>query len=243
MKRVIVTGGTSGIGKAAAKLFLEHGDKVAIIGRDKTKGEAVENELKHNYLKFFPADIRNVEECEKVVKNAANFLGGADILINSAGIYLEKPVSDTDEKDFDDIMSVNVKGTFFMTKAVLPLFMKNNGGSVVNIASDAGIRGNYGCSIYSASKGAIVALTKSLSLELASLNIRVNAVAPGDVLTPMTEAQLKSGDNALDEMAALYPLKRIGTASEIAEAIFFLASDKSSFTTGAILSVDGGITA
>lgn len=243
MKRVIVTGGTSGIGKAAAKLFLERGEKVAIIGRDKTKGEAVENELKHNYLKFFPTDIRNVEECEKVVKNAANFLGGADILINSAGIYLEKPVSDTDEKDFDDIMSVNVKGTFFMTRAVLPLFMQNNGGSVVNIASDAGIRGNYGCSIYSASKGAIVALTKSLSLELASLNIRVNAVAPGDVLTPMTEAQLKSGDNALDEMAALYPLKRIGTASEIAEAIVFLASDKSSFTTGAILSVDGGITA
>ena len=243
MKRVIVTGGTSGIGKAAAKLFLERGEKVAIIGRDKTKGEAVENELKHHDLKFFPADIRYVEECEKVVKNAANFLGGADILINSAGIYLEKPVSDTDEKDFDDIMSVNVKGTFFMTKAVLPLFMQNNGGSVVNIASDAGIRGNYGCSIYSASKGAIVALTKSLSLELASLNIRVNSVAPGDVLTPMTEAQLKGGDNALDEMAALYPLKRIGTASEIAEAIVFLASDKSSFTTGAILSVDGGITA
>lgn len=243
MKRVIVTGGTSGIGKAAAKLFLERGEKVAIIGRDKTKGEAVENELKHNDLKFFPADIRNVEECESIVKNAADFLGGVDILVNSAGIYLEKSVSDSLESDFDDIMNTNVKGTFFITKAVLPLFMQNNGGSVVNIASDAGIRGNYGCSIYSASKGAIVALTKSLSLELASLNIRVNAVAPGDVLTPMTEAQLKSGDNALDEMAALYPLKRIGTASEIAEAIVFLASDKSSFTTGAILSVDGGITA
>lgn len=243
MKRVIVTGGTSGIGKATAKLFLKKGEKVVIVGRDKAKGNAAEKELNNENVKFFAADIKDAEQCENTVKTAANFLEGVDILINSAGIYLEKPVSDSSVADFDDIFNTNVKGSFFMIKAVLPYFMQNKSGSIVNIASDAGIRGNYGCSLYSASKGAIVALTKSLALEFASLNIRVNAVAPGDVLTPMTKAQLTENGASLSEMASLYPLKRIGTPEETAEAIFFLASDKSSFTTGAILSVDGGISA
>ena len=244
MKRVVITGGTSGIGKAIAKIMAESGDKVVIIGRDYQKGERVLNEIDNNNLKFLSADIRTVEECEAVTKKAVEFLGGADVLINSAGVYLEKPILDTVEHDYENIMDTNVKGTVFMSRAVLPYLIRNNGGNIVNIASDAGIKGNYGAALYAASKGAVIAFTKSLALEVASFNIRVNAIAPGDVLTPMTESQLKGDrESLLKEMESVYPLKRIATPEEIAETAAFLASDKASFVTGAVWSVDGGLTA
>ncbi|MBR4384259.1 MAG: SDR family oxidoreductase, partial [Selenomonadaceae bacterium] len=163
-------------------------------------------------------------------------------LVNSAGIYSEGAIVDTDEKTFNDIFATNVKGTFFVTRAAVDELCKNQG-AIVNVASDAGIRGNYFCAAYSASKGAVVAFTKSLALELASFPVRVNCVAPADIWTPLTERQLKLSGSTVDELAKIYPLGRIGTADEVAAAIYFLASDSANFITGAILSVDGGLTA
>ncbi|MBR3722492.1 MAG: SDR family oxidoreductase [Selenomonadaceae bacterium] len=243
VRRVVISGGTSGIGLAAAKLFSDRGDFVVILGRDEEKGKKAAKCLASDRAFFFSANIKKVDECEKAVKAAAGCMGGVDTLVNSAGIYSETPILDTGEDEFDEIMSTNTKGTFFLTRAAIPYLMENEFSSVVNVASDAGIRGNYCCALYSASKGAVIAFTRSLALELASFNIRVNAVAPGDVLTPMTERQFagRNYDEALNEMASIYPLRRIGAAKEVASVIEFLASDKASFVTGAVWNVDGGI--
>ncbi|MBQ1915146.1 MAG: SDR family oxidoreductase, partial [Selenomonadaceae bacterium] len=153
---------------------------------------------------------------------------------------------DMTEELFDEVMAVNVKGTYFMCRYAVPELRRQEGASIVNVSSDAGVHGNYGCTAYSASKGAVTMFTRSLALELASFGVRVNCVCPGDILTPMTEAQLALGGNReemLREMQSVYPLGRIGTAEEAAAVIFFLASPAASFVTGAAWGVDGGITA
>ncbi len=241
MKTAIITGGTSGIGLAAAKIFTAHDFNCVLVGRSRERFDNVKSELGGN-VEFISADVGNVDDCDKIISRTVEIFGGVDVLINSAGIYHEGAITLTDEKIFDDIFATNVKGTFFMTRAAIGELIKSRG-SIVNVASDAGIRGNYFCAAYAASKGAVVAFTKSLALELASFPVRVNCVAPGDVLTPLTQAQLKSSGSTVDELAKIYPLGRIGTADEVAAAIYFLASEAASFITGAILTVDGGLTA
>ena len=238
---VIVTGGTSGIGLAAAKIFLAHDFNCVLVGRNQRKFNNVKHEL-GGRVEFISADVRRVDDCEQIVARTVELFGGVDVLINCAGIYGEGAITDTDEKFFDDIFATNVKGTFFVTRAAVGELIKSRG-AIVNVASDAGIRGNYFCAAYSASKGAVVAFTKSLALELASFPVRVNCVAPGDILTPLTLNQLKNSGATIDDLAQVYPLGRIGTADEVAAAIYFLASGAASFITGAVLSVDGGLTA
>ena len=241
-KTVVITGGTSGIGLAAAKIFLENSYNCALIGRSYDKAEKAIGKLNSKFSVYFKADVTKVEECNQVVKDILNKFGRIDVLVNSAGLYSEGAINSVDESEFNRIFDTNVKGTFFMCRAAIETLTKTKG-AIVNIASDAGIKGNYFCSLYAASKGAIVAFTKSLALELSSIPIRVNCVAPGDVLTPMTEMQLKFSGESVEDLASIYPLKRIATAEEVAESIYFLASDKASFITGTVLSIDGGLTA
>ena len=241
MKTVIITGGTSGIGLATAKIFLEQNYNCVLVGRNAEKFEKIKNQLQGSF-EFISADVGKVSDCEKVLNQTVKTFGGVNILVNSAGIYLDGAINFITEDDFDKIFKTNVKGTFFMSKIVVDELAKNCG-AIINVASDAGLRGNYFCAAYSASKGAVIAFTKSLALELASLSVRVNCVAPGDILTPLTIEQLKKSGETVSDLAKIYPLGRIGKPEEVAEAIYFLASEKAKFITGTILSVDGGLTA
>ena len=246
---VLLTGGTSGIGLAAARLFLQAGSTVALAGRSVTRGEEALASLGELALDgraaFFAADLRRADEARRLVGAVCERFSRLDVLVNSAGIYLERALEELTEEEFEDVMDTNVKGTFFTTQAALaPL--KESRGSIVNLSSDAGIHGNFLCTAYCASKGAVTLFTKSLALELAPFGVRVNCVCPGDVATPMTEAQLQDApdrEEALRQMAGVYPLGRIARAEEVADIIFFLASDAAYFVTGAAWSVDGGLTA
>ena len=234
----IITGGTSGIGLATAKIFLAYDFNCVLVGRSRERFEKIQSELVGSF-EFISADVRKISDCEKTISRTVEIFGGVDVLINNAGIYHEGAITSTDEKIFDDIFSTNVKGTFFMARAAVDELIKSHG-TIINVASDAGLKGNYFCAAYAASKGAIVAFTKSLALELASFPVRVNCVAPGDILTPLTFNQLKTSGLTIEELEKFYPLGRIGKPEEVAEAIYFLSTAK--FITGAVLSVDGGLT-
>ena len=243
----IISGGTSGIGLATAKKLLADGAKVYVLGRSLERGTKALAELEatDNSGVYIPCDISKAESCQKALERVALHAGGKlklDILVNCAGVYKEQRLESMTEKDYSKIFDVNVKGTMLLTQACLPYMWQ--GGSIVNVASDAGIAGNYGCPIYCASKGAVVALTKALALDLAP-GIRVNCVCPADVATPLLEEQLQAaeGSYTLEDMAEAYPLGRVGKAEEIAHVICSLASPQNSFMTGSVVAVDGGITA
>ena len=238
VRTAIITGGTSGIGLATAKKFLANDFNCVLVGRSPARFEKIRSELAGRF-EFISADVRKVGDCDKIISRTVELFGGVDVLINSAGIYHEGAITLTGEEIFDDIFSTNVKGTFFLSRAVVNELIKSRG-AIVNVASDAGLKGNYFCAAYSASKGAVIAFTRSLALELASFSIKVNCVAPGDILTPLTLNQLKTSGGTIEELAEIYPLGRIGTPEEVAEAIYFLS--QATFITGAVLSVDGGLT-
>lgn len=244
----IITGATSGIGLACAKLFLQKNYNVIAVGRNQNKYEAVQNELHSlchaNFCEFISADIAKVSECERVINTIIEKHQQIDVLVNSAGIYQENAIDDVDEAEFDRIMNVNIKGTYFMCKYAVPHLKKSlHKPAIVNVSSDAGINGNFFCTAYCASKGAVNTFTKALALELAPYGVRANCVCPGDIDTPLTRNQFADPEAGIKEAAALYPVGRIGTAEEVASAIYFLASGAATFITGSILSVDGGITA
>ena len=247
-KTVLITGGTSGIGLAAARLFLSAGAAVVIAGRDPVKGRSAIGTLpaSHRPPLFVAGDVTRVAECGGIVRETLEqFNGQLDVLVNSAGDYLEKTISETSEGEFDRIMAVNVKGTYFISQAAMPA-LKRNRGAIVNVSSDAGITGNINCSAYCAAKGAVTLFTKALALEMAPHGVRVNCVCPGDIDTPMLARQLAGISNPAEvrrEMESVYPLGRLGTADEVAKVILFLAADAASFVTGAAWSVDGGLTA
>ena len=244
-KRILISGGTSGIGLAAAKLFLQAGAKVALMGRSEQRGEAALQELGAGRAIFVQGDVSRLADCRQALQQVSAKWAGLDVLVNSAGIYVEGAIEDMTEEEIANVLDINVKGTYYLSQAAVP-YLKESRGNLVNVASDAGVHGNYYCSLYCASKGAVVMFTKALALELAGFGVRVNAIAPGDILTPLTEKQLQAAPNredALREMASVYPLGRIGTAEEAAAAIKFLASPAAAFITGTILTVDGGLTA
>lgn len=227
-KVVIITGGTSGIGKACAEFFVADGAKVYVLARHK---KVVKN------CEFVQCDVTKRASVKKALTDIAKKTGKIDVVVNSAGIYVEQRLEQLTDKLYAQVMNTNVLGTMLVCQYALQ-YMQN--GCIVNVASDAATTGNYGCALYSASKGAVVAFTKSLAKDVAP-NIRVNCVAPADVDTPLMQKQCKRGHYTKEECASVYPLGRIARPQEIAHVICSMASPANGFMTGAVIAVDGGI--
>jgi NAD(P)-dependent dehydrogenase (short-subunit alcohol dehydrogenase family) len=247
-KVAIITGGTSGIGLETGRQLLSQGAKVALIGRQAEKGLRTLQELAvyGDQVFFIQGDISQVQQCQEVVNRTIAQFGSLNIVVNSAGVYMENTIDEVTEDEFDNMMNTNIKGTYFICKYALPHLRQSGGGAIINVSSDAGINGNCLCTTYCASKGAVTTFTKALALESIHYGVRVNCVCPGDVDTPMLQQQLIGVDSPqeyLRDMAAMYPVGRIAQSHEIANVICFLASDKSSFVNGAVWTVDGGLTA
>jgi NAD(P)-dependent dehydrogenase (short-subunit alcohol dehydrogenase family) len=241
-KTVLITGGTSGIGKASAKLFAERGARVIVTGRDEARGNEALGDLlaTSKLVEFVQSDLSTLDGVRKLIKAIATITGGkVDILVNNAAFAGMGPTVGTKEEDFDKTFNTNVKAAFYLVEAFVPGMVDRDSGVVINTSTMVSEFGMSGMAVYGASKAALNLLTKAWAAEFGSSNVRFNAVAPGPVRTPGTE---KMGD-MLDQLAATAPASRPGTSEEIAAAIVFLASDTASFVQGAILPVDGGKTA
>jgi len=240
-KCALITGATRGIGKQIAITLAKQGYNIALNYRK--ENEELENTKKEIeeigvQVLAVKGDVANFEECENFVKQVIERFGQIDVLVNNAGITKDMLLMRMKKEDFEQVIDTNLVGTFNVTKNVVPYMMKARSGRIINISSVVGISGNAGQTNYSASKAGIIGFTKSLAKEIASRNILVNAVAPGFIETNMTDV-LK--DDVKQEIAKNIPLKRMGTAQDVANVVKFLASDDSSYITGQVINVDGGM--
>jgi len=251
-KVAIITGATSGIGKAAALLFADEGAALVITGRRSALGEAVANEIRSKRVRcvFVEADHTKLEDCQRVVDVAIKEFGRIDILFNNAGIVTSGTAETTSDEVWDDTLSINVTSVWHMCKIVLPHMKKQGKGVIVNNGSDWSVVAGKNAFPYIASKGAVGMMTKSMALDYARDNIRVNAVCPGDTFVDrwVEKGYFEGSDpvtveEAMKESSSYLPMGRFGKPEEIANAVLFLASDDSSFVTGHLLLVDGGNTA
>lgn len=240
-KTALVTGGSRGIGRAIALTLAEYGADVAITytsSADAAEEVKKEIEAKGQKAKAIQADAVNFDKAEEVISELVEDWEKLDILVNNAGITKDNLILRMKEEQWDQVIDVNLKSVFNYSKAVAKPMIRNRGGSIINISSVVGLSGNAGQSNYAASKAGIVGFTKSYAKELASRNIRANVVAPGYILTEMTE---ELSEKVLENIEAETPLGRAGNADEVADAVAFLASDLSSYITGDVLRVDGGM--
>lgn len=240
-KVALITGGTRGIGKEIAYTLAE--ENYDIIINYRTENEELmklkkEIEQKRVRCLLLKADVSNFEDCKKLVEEAINRMNHIDVLVNNAGITKDMLLMRMKPEDFNEVINVNLIGTFNMTKNVINYMMKERKGRIINVSSVVGISGNAGQTNYAASKAGIIGFTKSLAKEVASRNILVNAIAPGFIQTDMTNI-LK--ENVKDEIAKTIPLKRMGTAKDVANVVKFLVSEDSSYITGQVIQVDGGM--
>jgi meso-butanediol dehydrogenase / (S,S)-butanediol dehydrogenase / diacetyl reductase len=245
-KVVLVTGSTTGIGEACAKVFGESGAAVMVCGRNEPRGHKVVEAIRAagGCAEFTVVDLRMPGACDRLVSETIARLGGLDVLVNNAGILYSATAFDTTDEQWLDTMAVNVDALFYMSRAAVRHMKKKGRGAIVNIASEWGLNGEPNHVAYCASKGAVVQITRCMALDHARDGIRVNSVCPGEIHTQMVDDILaaKGGDPAqnLRELAAGIPLRRLASPLEVAWCVHFLASDRASYVTGANLPVDGG---
>lgn len=240
-KCAIITGASRGIGKAVALKLASLGANIVINYRSNEKEALeVENEIKSMGVETLcvKGDISKCEEVENLIASAKERFGNIDIMVNNAGITKDGLILRMKEEDFDSVIDVNLKGVFNCLKAIAPVMVKQKHGKIISLSSVVGIAGNAGQVNYSASKAGVIGMTKSLAKELGSRGINVNAVAPGYIETDMTDAL---GDKVKEEMKKHIPLKRLGSAKDVAEVVAFLASESSDYVTGQVIQVDGGM--
>lgn len=244
-KRAVITGGASGIGKATALLFAREGAAVWVVDLDEAGGQAVVEGIvsEGGQAVFVPGDVTHAADCQRAVEETICHLGGLDVLVNCAGIIRRATVLETTVTEWDEVMAVNVKSVFLLSKYAIPIMAEAGGGAIINVSSGWGLVGGPRAAAYCASKGAVVQLTKSMALDHGAQNIRVNCICPGDTDTPMLRDEARQLGEPAEQFlaeAAERPLGRIGTPEDIAQAALYLASEASSFVTGTTLVVDGG---
>jgi len=245
-KVVLVTGSTTGIGEACARVFAESDAAVMVCGRNEPRGRKVVQAIRSagGRAEFTAVDVRAAGACDRLVSETIERLGGLDVLVNNAGILYSATAVDTTDEQWLDTMAVNVNALFYLSRAAIRHMKQKGGGAIVNIASEWGLNGEPNHVAYCASKGAVVQITRCMALDHARDNIRVNSVCPGEIHTQMVDDILakKGGDlqRNLQELAAGIPLRRLASPSEVAWCVQFLASDRASYVTGANLPVDGG---
>jgi len=240
-KTAVITGASRGIGKGIALAFAENGCNIAFTYKSSSK-EAKELEKELTGLnvksKAYKSDASSLEDSNQLVESVLKDFNSIDILVNNAGITKDNLLMRMSEEDFDNVIKTNLKSVFNMSSAIQRLFIKQRKGSIINIGSIVGLKGNPGQSNYAASKAGIIGFTKSLALELGSRNIRANVIAPGFIETEMTE---NLSENIIENWKNNIPLKRIGKPEDVANACIFLASDLSDYITGQVIQVDGGM--
>ena len=240
-KTVIITGASRGIGRGIATVLAKNGANVAFTySKSENEANTLINELNlsDSKIKAYRSNAANFNECEELVKKVVNDFGRIDVLINNAGITKDNLLLRMTENDFDKVIEINLKSVFNMVKACQRVFLKNKSGSIINISSIVGVKGNAGQSNYAASKAGIIGFTKSIALELGSRNIRSNAIAPGFIETEMTS---ELDDEIIQKWIQGIPLKRSGKPEDVANLCLFLSSDLSSFITGQVINLDGGM--
>ena len=240
-KTAIVTGGTRGIGKAIVSKFIEQGCNVAFTFHSSNEeAKKLEKKLSNSNVicKGYKSNAANFSESSDLIENVIKDFDKIDILVNNAGITRDGLIIRMNEENWDNVINTNLKSCFNLTKAISKIFLSQKHGSIINITSVVGIKGNAGQSNYAASKAGIIGFTKSIALELGGRNIRCNGVAPGFISTEMTE---KINESELEEWKKSIPLKREGLPEDVANICIFLASDQSSYITGQIIKVDGGM--
>ncbi|MDX1332036.1 MAG: 3-oxoacyl-[acyl-carrier-protein] reductase [Robiginitalea sp.] len=240
-KKVIVTGASRGIGRGIATVFANHGADVAFT-YSSSEGPARELQEELSALgvtaRAYKSNAASFEACESLVSQVLEDFGGVDVLINNAGITRDNLLMRMSEGDFDEVIATNLKSVFNMTKAIQRTLLKQRSGSIINISSVVGVKGNAGQANYAASKAGVIGFTKSMALELGSRNIRCNVIAPGFIETEMTQ---KLDEKTVQSWRDAIPLRRGGSPEDVANACLFLASDLSSYITGQVLNVDGGM--
>ena len=237
----LVTGATRGIGKEIALELAQNGLDIAINYRSMQEGmEDLKKEIEEYGVRceFVGADVANFEQCESMVKETVEKFGKIDILVNNAGITKDGLIMRMKKEDFEAVIDINLIGTFNVTRNVIPYMIKQKSGRIINVSSVVGVAGNAGQTNYSASKAGVIGFTKSLAKEVASRNILVNAIAPGFIDTDMTKVL---SDSVKEGINAQIPLRRMGSPKEVAKVVKFLASEDSSYITGQVINIDGGM--